>query len=199
MGRRANAPYRIFITTPEGSTPVEASHGTDNQGAPTWSPDGRRIVYGRVLCQEEEICAIEEIDLRTGSQMIVPGSEGMSTARWSHDGRYIAALRADKHEVWLLDRQTGQWRKIADGVDGNDLAWSPDSRALYASRPNGGKAEVLRISLPTLSTMDAVDLSDFSKLPGRIDTWFAVTPDDSILFLRVSGGTEIFGFHYSER
>jgi len=50
-----------------------------------------------------------------------------------------------------------------------------------------------------MDATDAVDLSDFSKLPGRLDTWFAVTPDDSILFLRVSGGTEIFGFHYRER
>jgi hypothetical protein len=42
---------------------------------------------------------------------------------------------------------------------------------------------------------DAVDLSAFSKLPGRLETWFAVTPDDSILFLGVSGGSEIFRFH----
>jgi hypothetical protein len=44
-----------------------------------------------------------------------------------------------------------------------------------------------------------VDLSEFSKLSGEISTWFGVTADDSILFLRISGGTEIFGFDYSER
>lgn len=199
MGRRANAPYRIFITTPEGGPLLEASHGTDNQGAPTWSPDGKHLAYGRVLCQEERTCAIQEIDLRTGFQTVVPGSDGLSTARWSHDGRFIAALRSDKHQVWLLSVQTGRWRKIADGVNGDDLAWSPDSRTIYASRPNGDRPEVVQISLPDGKVTDAVDLSEFSKLPGEISTWFGVTADDSILFLRISGGTEIFGFHYSER
>ncbi len=199
MGKRSDAPYRIFTTPAAGGPLQEAAKGTDNQGAPTWSPDGRHLVYGRVLCQEEKTCAIEEIDLHTGQQTMVPGSEGLSTARWSPDGRFIAALRADTHQVFLLDRQTGRWRKLADGVNGNDLAWAADSSAVYASKPGGDRPEVIRIFLGDGHAEPAVDLSSFSKLSGGIDTWFAVTPDDSILFLHIAGGHEIHAFHYAVR
>lgn len=199
MGKRPGDPYRIFISPAAGGPLRQASHGTDNQGAPTWSPDGRRLIYGRVMCQEEKTCAIEQIDLRTGDESMIPGSEGLSTARWSPDGRYIAALRADKFQVCLLDRTTGKWRKLADNVNGNDLAWAPNSTAVYASQPDGDRPEVIRIALSDDKREPAVDLTNFSKLAGRIDTWFAVTPDDSILFRRMVNGQEIYALHYTGR
>jgi Tol biopolymer transport system component len=186
----------IYVVPAAGGTVFEASHGTDNQGAPTWSTDGRHLVYGRVLCQEEGICAISEIDLETGRQTVLSGSEGLSTARWSPDGRLIAALRADKHEVWLLDRHSGVWRRLAAGVNGNDLAWGPDSQSVYASSPDGERPALLRIAIATGKAEPVVDLSDFSKLNGRIDTWFAVTPDDSFIFQRIIAGHEIYGLSY---
>ena len=148
MGKLAKAPYRIFITSGAADgAPVQAAHGSDNQGAPTWSTDGRELVYGRVFCQEERNCGIQKIDLAKGEQTAIPGSEGLSTARWSPDGRFVAALRADQHEVWILDWRTRVWRKLAGGVNGNDLAWSRDSRSIYASRPEGEQPELLRISV----------------------------------------------------
>ncbi len=199
MGKRSDAPYRIFIVAAAGGSLKEASRGSDNQGAPTWSPDGRYLVYGRVLCQEERTCEIERIDLNTAEQAAIPGSEGLSTARWSPNGRSIAALRSDRHQVVVMDVKTGKWKTAADGVNGNDLAWSPDSRALYASRPNGDQPEVVQISPESGRVVSAVDLTDFSKLSGRIDTWFTVAPDNSVLFLRVVTANEIWALNYSER
>jgi Tol biopolymer transport system component len=197
MGDYANAPLRIYTTQAAGGSLHEASIGTDNQGAPTWSPDGKSLVYGRVMCQEEKSCAIMEINLHTGEQTMVPGSEGLGTARWSPNGRFVAALRPDRQEVVLLDRKTGKWRRIADGVNGDDLAWSSDSQTLYASRPYGDRPQVVRIGLADGKIEPAVDLSDFSKLSGRIDTWFAVTPDDSILFLHIISGNEVVALNYT--
>jgi dipeptidyl aminopeptidase/acylaminoacyl peptidase len=199
MGRIGGAPFRIFVIPAAGGKSREASEGTDNQGAPTWSPDGRRLVYGRVRCQEEKTCAIQEIDLKNHRQTMVPGSEGLTTARWSPDGRYVAALRDDRHEVFLLDRHNGEWRKIAEGVNGNDLSWGKDSRTIYASRPGSQRPEVLRISVKDGKAVNAFDLSPFSKLSGRIDTWFAMAPDDSILFLRFTSSDEVYAMSYLER
>jgi WD40 repeat protein len=199
MGKRVNAPYRIFIVRFDGQNLREASRGTDNQGAPTWSPDGRFLVYGRVLCQEERTCAIVRISLGTGGESLVPGSEGLSTARWSPDGGFIAALRSDTHQVYLLDLHNQKWRVVADGANGNDLSWSPDSQTIYTSRPSGDRPEVLGISREGGKQARVVDLSDFSKLGGRVDTWFSVTPDNSIVFLHVLGGQNIYAIRYSEK
>lgn len=198
MGQRTSGQYRIYVVPASGGEPREASHSSDNQGAPTWSPDGRGLVYGRVFCQEEKACGIFHIDLASGNVTTVSGSDGLSTARWSPDGRYIAALRADTRQLFLFDQRIRKWRKLADGVNGDDLAWSPDSRAVYASRPDGAKPSVLHISLSG-KVEEALDLSPWTRLTGRVDTWFTVAPDGSLVFERVVTGMEIVALHYEER
>jgi len=192
-------PWRIFTASRDAGAPREASMGSDNQGAPTWSPDGKWIVYGNVECQETGTCAIHKFDLSKGQELTVPGSEGLGTARWSPDGRYIAALNPVKHAVMVFDQTTQQWRNLADGVNGNDLSWSADSQYLYASRPAGDHPDILRISLKDAKAETVVDLRSFTALSGQIDTWFALTPDSSIIFMRTISGNEIYSLAYSEK
>lgn len=198
MARGVGEPFRIFLVSAAGGEPRQASHSTDNQGAPTWSPDGRGLVYGRVLCQEENTCAILRIDVATGSVNMIPGSEGLSTARWSPDGHYIAALRTDTRQLLLFDQRSGKWRILADGVNGNDLAWAPNSSVIYASRPGGTRPAILRIPLSG-QVAEALDLSPWAELCGRVDTWFAVMPNGSLVFVRLVTGVEIVAIHYKQR
>lgn len=198
MAKLPNRPWRIFLIPAAGGAPKEASGGTDNQGAPTWSPDGRWLIYGTVKCQEVGRCAIHKIDLSTGQVLTLPGSQGMGTARWSPDGRYVAALYPERRQVYVFDLRTERWRKLADGVNGNDLNWSADSRYVYASRPIGDKPEILRMSLSDGKVNSAVDLSAFSRLAGRVDTWFGMASDGSIIFMRWLDQSEVYALHYQE-
>jgi hypothetical protein len=43
-----------------------------------------------------------------------------------------------------------------------------------------------------------VDLSDFSKLTGQINFWFAVAPHDSIIFAREVRKDEIYALDYGD-
>lgn len=199
MAMRPGLPYRIYIVRANGGEPKEASHGTDNQGAPTWSPDGKTIVYGRVNCQEDRSCAIGKIDVKTGVETIVPGTEGFSTARWSPDGRYIAALNAKLSRVMLMDRKTGQWRVLADGVNGNNLEWSRNSQFLYAGKSENDGAMILRIQASTGKSERAVELSGFSRRLGIVDMWFTTTPENSILFVHEATWSEIYALQYAVR
>lgn len=192
-------PWRIFVVSASGGRPHEASMGTDNQGAPTWSPDGKWLVHGDVECQETGNCAIHKINLRTGQEFTIEDSEGLSTSRWSPDGRLIAALNPIGNEVLVFEETTRKWRKLADGVNGNDLSWSADSRYLYASRPAGNQPEILRISVNDAKVETAVDLRSFTALTGRIDTWFALAPDGSIIFSRELSANEIYSLAYSDK
>lgn len=199
MTRPPGKPWRIFVTAVDKDAPREASVGTDNQGAPTWSPDGKWLVYGNVWCEQSKICAIRKINLSNGQVSTLPGSEGFETARWSPDGRYVAALWPDHHSIEVFEVKTEQWRKLADGVTGNDLNWSADSRSLYASNPNGDRPNVIQVSLADGSVKPAVDLSAFKSMTGRIDTWFGVTPDESIIFIRWQAPNEIYALNFIER
>jgi Tol biopolymer transport system component len=199
IARQHDRPWRIFLIRADGANLHEASIGSKNQGAPTWSPDSMRLVYANVRCEEDGGCSIHEIDLVTGQETTIPGSEGLTTARSSPNGQFIAALRADKHQIFLFSKETRQWRKLADGINGNDLVWAPNSACLYASRSTEGKPGIVRVSLRDGKLEPTVDLSEFSKLTGTINTWFSLAPDGSMIFLRVLATDEIYAFDYTNR
>lgn len=199
MAKLANRPWRIYVVPAAGATPREASIGSDNQGAPTWSPDGRRIAYGNVECQETRTCAIHTIDLVSGQESTVPGSEGMGTARWSPDGRFIAALYPEQRQVYLFNVTTRHWRLMADGINGNDLSWSADSKSLYASNPEGASPEILRISITDGKATRIIDLSKFSLMTGEIGDWFTVAPDGAIILPYRIHPAEVYSLNYVER
>lgn len=199
MARLPGKTWRIYVSSLETGDLREASTGTDSQGAPTWSPDGKWLSYGNVWCEQSRTCAIHRIELSTGKEFTLPASGGLSTARWSPDGRVIAALRTDQHSIEIFNLKTERWSKLADGVTGNDLSWTADSRYLYASSPDGNQPNVIRISVPDGSEESAADLSGFKRMTGRIDTWFALTPDNSIIFLRWLDPNEIYSISYAEK
>src|SRR6478752_8890352 len=103
MGRNPGEPYRIYLIGRDGGPAKQASEGNDNQGGPSWSPDGKAIGYGNVLGEETQNGWIRRIHLATGKVEIVSGSNNFRTARWSPDGKYIAALRWQTRELMLLD------------------------------------------------------------------------------------------------
>lgn len=127
-----------------------------------------------------------------------PGSEGLSTARWSLNGLHVTALRPEKHEVELFDFATQQWRVIGTGVNGNDLSWSADSRYVFASKPTGGNPQILRIAISSGEVEEAVSLSSFAKLSGHVETWFTLASDEAIILSRIFGANEVYSLEYAE-
>jgi len=111
MGKQPDRPWRIFVVPAAGGVPKEAAQSDDNQGAPTWSPDGRSLSYGNVLCLAEHTCAIHTIDLASGKIATLPDSQGLATARWSPDGRHIAALKPAQNELCVFDLDRRKWRR----------------------------------------------------------------------------------------
>ena len=89
---------------------------------------------------------------------MIPGSDGLDYARWSPDGRFLAAVSIDQSAIKLLDLNTHQWTQIAQGTALSFPAWSADSilyfqdilapgEPVYRFRP-GGDIYALTVNLP---------------------------------------------------
>jgi Tol biopolymer transport system component len=183
MARTPGQPWRIYVVDKDGGAPEEASSGNDNQGAPTWSQDGKAISYANVDCVETQNCWVRRIDLATKRAEMLPGSQGMRTARWSPNGKYIAALRPDTYDLMLFDVGSARWTTLADSITGDDLNWSSDSQFIYANNPKSAGPVVERIRIRDGQRVTVMSLASFQMGFGRVGPWVGLTRDNApILF-----------------
>lgn len=198
MGRYPGKPWRIYLIGRDGGIAREAVSGDDNQGAPTWSPDGKTIVYGRVDCAGENSCGIFLVDLETGRTQPLPASEKLRTARWSPDGKYIAALEHDLQTVLVFNIKERRWLKLAENVAGDDLSWSRDSQFLYLSCLINERPSIDKVRISDRSRTTAVDMSLFQKMSGQLQMWFGLAPDDSPIVLHLYTSSEVYALDSSQ-
>jgi Tol biopolymer transport system component/DNA-binding winged helix-turn-helix (wHTH) protein len=189
----AGKPAEIFIISRDGGVPQQLIPGDQQEeGVPTWSPDGKSLTFGRLRYQPDKI-DISIADLQTGQIKTVPGSKGLWSPRWSPHGRYLMTLAANavsfnSKSLLVFDFQTNQWKKLLDSSI-EEPVWSHDDqyiylvtnvseadRALYRVRVSNGKLERI------------MDLAGFP----HSSTWLGLTPDDSPLMLRDVRQTEIY-------
>jgi WD40 repeat protein len=200
MSQRGDRPWRIYILDLGTGATREASEGDDSQGAPTWSPDGRYIAYGNVRCEHTRSCAIHRIDLATGKVQTLPDSDDLFTARWSPDGRLIAALHLERHQLMLFNVKSGKWRKLADAINGSDLSWSADSKYLYAD-VHGTNARIVRIRVADEHLETVLDLQAQERFgfTDSDDLQFSLAPDDSVILHHKIRSEEIFAYDLRDR
>jgi Tol biopolymer transport system component len=199
MAKKTGRPWRIYMVSSGGGAPREASLGDGNQGAPTWSADGKWLAYGDILCQTRNDCAVHRIELATRKTETISGSGGLRTARWSPNGRYIAALQAERHQLLVFDIAKQSWKKLSDAITGDDLSWSPDSAYIYSNRPVGEQPGIFRIPVKGGNPETVVDLEEFSRLTGKYDFGLCVAPDGSVILLRQVNSSEIYALDWSLR
>ncbi len=192
-------PWRIFLVSKDGGMPREAAIGDDGQGGPTWSPDGRSLVYANVECQERDACWVRRLDLASRTSEILPGSHGFRTARWSRDGRYIAALQPENHQLVLWDFATRKWTVLAAAVTGDNINWSRDSKSVYVNSLEGGKPVVDRIRISDGRRQRVISLVSVEKMPGDFGNWLGLATDDSPILLHLLHSNEIHALDWVNR
>ncbi|MFI5104451.1 MAG: TolB family protein, partial [Terriglobales bacterium] len=198
MGRSPNQPYRIYVVNRDGGGFAEAAEGDDNQGGPSWSRDGRTIVYGNVFGEVTQNGLIRRIDLASGKVQIVPRSNNFRTARWSPDGKYIAALRWQTRELMLLDVRTQRWKTLAGSITGDNIAWSSDSQFLYADSPRQEKPVLERVRVRDGRRTTVASLASLQKVQAGIN-WVGLTPDSAPVFQRMFTANEIYELKWADQ
>ena len=196
-GRTAGNPWKIYLTPSSGGKPESLIPGQTEQAIPTWSPDGTRIAFGDVPPIHGKATGTETIhilDLKNHTVSDLPGSQGLWTARWSPDGRFLSAMAIEGGRLMLYDFKTKKWRST-QATTINNPTWSRDSKYIYYDLEGTIKA-LRRVSAADGHVDDLVRLDGFPLLSWW---WSGVAPATSPLVLRNLGTSEIYSLTLATR
>jgi Tol biopolymer transport system component len=121
---------------------------------------------------------------------VVPGSEGLYSAHWSPDGRYIAAMPSVSPGLMLFDFKTQKWVELAR-IGASFPNWSRDGNYIYF-HTYGRDLALYRVRVSDHKLEKIVSLKGIRLTIGDMGAWCGLAPDDSPLVLRDVGTQEIY-------
>ena len=193
---------KIYLVPADGGAPLLVLSGDFQPADPTWSPDGKSVMYGGQSLAEfgsENTTEIRILNLETRQSKIVPGSRHMYSPRWSPDGRHIAAISEDQKQLFLYTFALESWRHLPlpQPLSVGWPFWSQDSRYLYVAngfiyklRISDGRAE-LAVPGDTIGSFICPAIP-FGRCPG-------LTPDERIVVMLNRGVDEIYALDLEYR
>jgi len=185
MGREPGKAWKNYIVPANGGDIQPLLNETRNAADPSWGPDGKSLVFGRlndVFGKESAARTLQVLNLETNQVSEVPGSDGLFSPRWSPDGRYIAALSLDQRQVRLFDVAAHTWRTL-NIPSGADPVWSSDSHYLYVHASLDPAQPIDRISIPDGHVQEIVRLSNSSE-SDAVDYVFGGLTSDNVPLVR---------------
>ena len=192
VGEKKGQPSLI---SPGGGTPEPVFRDGRHRALPNYSPDGNSIVVTYPYWIEPPDSGVDVLDLRTGQMKQLPGTEGLFLARWSPDGKFLVARRADHSALMLFNVHAQQWTELAKGPLNWSL-WSRDSRFAYFERDD--PKALMRVRVSNRAVEEMVDLRNLKLTGTTRGFWFGLTPDGSLLLLHNTGTEEIYALDWKQ-
>src|SRR5690242_18916861 len=200
VGGSPNQTTKIYIVSASGGTPRQVTHGNTNENDVTWSSDGNSIIFNTEPLTGEAIAsAIFELDLKSGKQIKLPGSERLYSARWSPDGRHVVATPPDNKKMMMFDFSSQKWTELTPLPQQTWEEWSHDGQFIYFWGTSAkGEPAIYRVSVSTRKVEEIVSLKDFRGVPGLFGGWIGLMPDDSRLVVKDTGSQDLVAMDWHE-
>ncbi len=110
----------IWVAEADGSNPQQLTHGPVlNQGSPSWSPDGRRIVFDATGKDSRVHLWMIDVDGGVPRQLTADSGDQV-VPTWSQDGRWIyySWWQANTRDIWRMPADGGAPERLTHGAGG---------------------------------------------------------------------------------
>jgi dipeptidyl aminopeptidase/acylaminoacyl peptidase len=180
----------LFVVPLDGGEPRDLTPG--GRDVPPWtlagaddyavSPDGREVCFAR---NDDTVPALSTnaelyvVPVAGGEARKISGSPGYDGApQYSPDGTRIAfhaqmraGYEADRWRLMVHDRRTGATRNLTEAFDRqvDALAWSPDSKTLYFTAEDAGRAPVYAVPAAGGTVKEVVGGATFGDVQTAAD------------------------------
>lgn len=202
QGFTDDAFQHIFVVSAEGGTPRQVTSGDWDHGAPSWTPDGKSIVFSANRVPEAEYAwrqsDIYAVDVTSGAirQLTTrSGPDGQPTP--SPDGKLIAYTGYDHttdtwrdQQLYVMNADGTNPRSLTPQLDRSPsgLTWAADGSGIYFSAENEGSRNLYFASLTgqvrqVTKGAQVLSVSDISRtgvVVGTMST--AMRPNDVVTF-----------------
>ena len=148
------APGGLWTMSATGAHPRRLTKGKGDTLAPSWSPDGKQIVFVDLAKKNGRNYALYVIGRDgKGLKRIVRGARYQNSPAWSPSGKLIMFERAGF--LWTVKPDGRGQTKVAEGTS---PSWSPDGKTvafdrdgnLWTMKPNGtGASRVVDVPSST--------------------------------------------------
>jgi Tol biopolymer transport system component len=166
-------------------------------GAPTWSPDGRRIAFVTVACTRDRTpgCTDPIVEFNvmnadgSGQHNLTrelgltgaPASLFSGFAVWSPDWRKLAFVSGRggyRHsDIYVMNADgSGRRRLTRSPQNDGDPVWSPDGRRLAFVRVRGGRADIYVVNADGRGLRRLAHAISFTPMPGAPSSGFGANP-----------------------
>jgi Tol biopolymer transport system component len=183
------------ISAADGTTLWFVPKQSADTADPNWSPDGTKVLYN--TAKEQVINApsvdLRIVDLKSRQVMVISGSAGKWSPRWSPDGRFIAALLSPQvNHLPVFDVKLQRWFDLPVNGIVEFPNFSHDGKFIYFLRA-GQDQGVFRIPVTGGREERVVDLNGWhlTSVFGSSSS-MSLDPTDAPLVLRDTGTDDIY-------
>jgi serine/threonine protein kinase/Tol biopolymer transport system component len=186
---KGQVPGMYLVSASGGVVEILSGKGqsADREEEPTWSPDGRSVLYGKHG-------RLWTMDIETRAAVPLPNSEGLLFPRWSWDGKYAATADAHSH-LWLYDL-VAHSRVLLTAVGSGYPTWSRDNKFIYFE--NDGCSVLYRVNVATREVETVATLTGL-QMPEAALGWFGLTPDGNPISATELSSEQIYAMDWDPR
>lgn len=125
----------IFLTNSEGKPNQQITFNDTRDGYPSWSPNGKKIVFYSYHGIETWSIYMMDSDGNNRKRLTFSNNKWDNSPSWSPDGKMIAFAReySDTLEIWTM-KSNGDELKQIKSINGGSPCYTYDGRILFHSQ-----------------------------------------------------------------